>query len=60
VATVPREPTQELIEVGARRIAAEREFFAEHKMGEPTDEHLAANAYEAMVHYVATRGLKVA
>lgn len=49
-------PSPQMIEAGAGRIQAEREIFRKEGWGEPSDEHLAANAYEAMVFCAIGRG----
>lgn len=51
------QPDSRMIAAGAARIRTEREFFRKEGWGEPSDEHFAANAYEAMVFSVIGRGL---
>lgn len=53
------QPSPHMIAAGAARIAAEREIFRNERWGEPSDEHLAANAYEAMVSCAIGRGLSL-
>lgn len=53
------QPSAQMIEAGAARIKAEREIFHKEGWGEPSDEHLAANAYEAMVCCAIGRGLNL-
>lgn len=56
-AALTTQATDEMIVAGAARIKAERAIFAKEGWGEPSDEHLAANVYEAMVYCVIKRGL---
>ena len=54
-----RQPSAAVTKAGADRIRSERALFKENGWGEPSDEHLAANAYEAMVFFITKRGLRL-
>lgn len=56
-AVLTTQASSEMVKAGADRMKAEREIFAKNGWGEPGDEWLAANAYEAMVFSVIGRAL---